>query len=57
MVDRSDGIKLIRESAERLRRIASENQTAVSPELMRMARELDQHADKLEADLKLHGPG
>jgi predicted phage gp36 major capsid-like protein len=48
MTERIEAARHIRERAERLRKIAS-TATAISPELMRMAREMDEEADQLEA--------
>ena len=48
MPDRSEAAQRIRERAERLRKIAS-TETAISPELMRMAREMDEEAERLDA--------
>jgi len=48
MPERDEVARHIRERAERLRKIAG-TQTAISPELMRMAREMDEEADRLEA--------
>jgi hypothetical protein len=47
MPERSEVAQRIRERAERLREIAS-TQTPFSPELMRMAHEMDEEAERLE---------
>jgi hypothetical protein len=48
MPERSELAQRIRDRAERLRKIAG-TETAISPDLMRMAREMDEEADRLEA--------
>ena len=50
-MDRLAIAQMMREHAERMRRIAS-IETQLSPQLMRLARELDAEADKLEAAAK-----
>jgi hypothetical protein len=55
MPERSELARWIRERADRLREIAS-TQTPFSPELMRMARETDEEANRLDAASDYRSP-